>query len=58
MKICKHQYKFIESSTVYKEKIKYRIDKYRCIKCFKWYFVNKETNRRIQFRHGLGSEAE
>lgn len=51
-----HRLRFIESSKVHKKGHSYRIDKYQCTVCNKWYFIDKCTNKRISFGGGLGEE--
>lgn len=62
MNNCKHKFKYIESSEpilfINNKKLKYDIDKYQCIKCNKWYFVDKKTQKRIYLNNILGDEAE
>lgn len=58
MKNCKHQFKYIESSRISGTSGKHKIEKYKCIKCDRWYFKNIKTGKRIILNGGIGEEVE
>jgi len=57
-KSCDHKFKFIESSKVTYKNKEYEIDKYICIKCNKYAFVDKKTKKFISFDNAMGDEVE
>ena len=56
---CKHQFKSVDSALLYVGNEEKMIDSFQCMLCKKWYFIDRETHKRINFKGGYkGDEVE
>lgn len=59
MKTCdkQHQWKFMHSSTIIFEDVKYEVDRYFCCVCDRVYTIDKSTGKRLHLKGLVGNEA-